>query len=525
GNGFIDDVHGWDFLNHDNDPSADASVGEGHGTMVAGCIGAVGNNGLGVSGVNWNVSIMPIKFVPDVAGELAAMDYAIANGAKIINASWGGPQFSYAESAAAQKLLQNGILLVAAAGNYHGNNDRVADYPSGLPYPNILSVSSFSFTGTLSAWAHYGATSIDVTAPGESIYTTTTPDQYDYTDGTSFSAPLTAGVAALILAQYPTATYQDIKGRIMASSTKMQQHGLSATDGRINAGQALSINPQPELVISSLQLNDNNNNLIDPNESISLNITLENVWQATTGITATLTTTDPLVSIATATSSWIDLNMGQKAAANVDFALQIGDFIGYRSIPFSLTITTASGHTFMRHFSLTSGRLLPDTTYQANTMQHEQDLFQYYHIDVAAGQPLLNITSKANADVDILLKYGSQPLFDYNSYDINPVYGRDKYTQVSATGFTGNEQIIITHPQAGTWHVVVASFDRQAASYELLASTTSSLALVPNIPQSTSRNQSVCIQPAQLFSPSSLFFVLSLLAFKLLVLKKRHQKG
>ncbi|MDX8387829.1 MAG: S8 family peptidase [Ghiorsea sp.] len=510
GNGYADDLHGWDFVNNDNDPSADVGKGEGHGTMVAGCIGAVGNNVLGVSGVNWNVSIMPLKFLGDVASELAAIDYAIANGAHIVNASWGGPQFSYAESAGMQKLLNAGILLVAAAGNNNVNNDKVLDYPSSLPYANILAVSAMQPDGRLTSWSHYGATTVDVAAPGHTIYTTTsdtTGPLYDYTSGTSFSAPLTAGVAALVKAQYPGATYQELKGRLMASSTKLGQHGLSATDGMVNADLALRIAPRPELVIADLALKDSNNNLIDPNESLQLNITLENVWQAATGINGTLSTTDSLVTMTKSTSTWANLSIGGKATAS--FTFSTGEINGFREIPFVLDLITTEGATFKRFFTLNSGTLIPDVSYQGTTMTHDQAEFQYYHVDVAAGTPLLNIQTTADADIDILVRYGAEPLFDYALYGINPIFGRDKDSLISAQPSTGNEQVLVENPQAGTWHIIVISFDQKAATYTVKAG--SSLDLT----RSGGGSSGLCLSNTWLFVPSTWLMLLVILALSM----------
>ncbi|MDQ6988530.1 MAG: S8 family peptidase, partial [Mariprofundaceae bacterium] len=512
GNGYIDDVHGWDFVDNDNDPSADAGNGEGHGTMVAGCIGAVGNNGIGVAGVNWNVSIMPLKFSGDVASELAALNYAAANGAQIVNASWGGPQFSFAESAGMQTLLDNGILLVAAAGNYDGNNDRVLDYPSSLPHANILAVSAYKNDGNLTSWSHFGATTVDVAAPGSGIYTTTTPNTYDFVSGTSFSAPYTAGIAALILAQYPTLSYQEVKGRIMASVDTMNQKMLNATDGRVNAAKALTMPAQPELVIADLQLSDNNNNQLDPNESINLNIELENVWLAATGITASLSSSHALVSVFPASVSWANLNMGAKAFANSAFTLNIGDISGFSHIPFTLTIQTNNGVSFTRHFNLDIGTLIADTIHQGQIMRHDQDEFQYYHIDVPAGSAFLNITSAAQNDIDILLRFAAPSQFDYALYSINPKFGRDPNTIVSVAAHTGNEQILISQPQAGTWFVTVISYDQKPTNYQILASTTSSQALVPSSSSSSSKS-SLCLSPTWLTAWSNFTLLLLLLYF------------
>lgn len=508
-NGFIDDVHGWDFVANDNDPSATPGRDEGHGTNVAGCIGAAGNNGRMMSGVNWNVSVMPLKFFGDVAGELAALDYAINNGAKIVNASWGGPQFSRAESAGMVKLRDNGILLVAAAGNNDGNNDKVADYPSSLPYPNILAVAAHDIRGQYTSWTHVGQTNVDLAAPGLSVISLATSDSYTRVSGTSFSSPYVAGVAALVLAQYPTSTYQEIKGRIMASTVAMNELGLSATDGRLDAATALSISPQPEIVISSLSLHDSNNQLLDNSESVQLSITLENVWQAATGISATLSSSDALLSIDSPTQTYADLAMGQKGSAVFD--LQTRRFSGYKKFPMTLTIHTGA-FTFTRHFFLDSGTLIAEQASRVLTMQNDQDEFQSFHIDVPAGQPYLNISADAAVDVDLLVRFDAAPQFDFATY-FDPT-GRDAQTLISANP-TGAEQVLISNPQAGTWHVVVVNFAQLPDTYTIKASLTSDQALLPGSTTVSSTTQtSGCLSLSGL-TPSSLGLFAMLLVLHL----------
>lgn len=188
GNGFVDDVHGYDFVDYDPDPM-DA---HGHGTHVAGTIGAVGNNGIGVVGVNWKTQIMVVRAF-NAAGwgttydEVEAIKYAVANGAKVLNNSWGGYSFSQALYAAIQDAQRQGVLFVAAAGNEATNTDVNRHYPSGYNLDNIISVGASDDTDALSCWAgnwpddcargsNYGATTVDLVAPGTAV-TSTVPDK------------------------------------------------------------------------------------------------------------------------------------------------------------------------------------------------------------------------------------------------------------------------------------------------------------------------------------------------------------
>ena len=193
GNGYADDVHGWDFVNDDNNPS-DYSVdlyGDGHGTHVAGIIAAEGNNGIGTTGVMWRAQIMPLQvfdlFQVDAFEGiqntliLAAVEYAVENGARIVNCSFGG----YGESAAMFDILdfadRNGVLVVAAAGNESINNDILPIYPASYDLPNLISVAATDEDGGLAAYSNFGVDSVDVAAPGgnyfSNILSTTPPDR------------------------------------------------------------------------------------------------------------------------------------------------------------------------------------------------------------------------------------------------------------------------------------------------------------------------------------------------------------
>ncbi len=167
GNGYVDDVHGWDFVNNDNDPFDD----NGHGTHVAGTIGASGSNGVGIAGVNWNVQIMPLKFI-GANGQGTADDavrailYATRMGAVASNNSWGGEEFSQALEDAIADADAHGSLFVAAAGNSGKNTDTTPDYPSGFDLPNVITVGATDQNDVRAWFSNYGKQSVDLAAPG-----------------------------------------------------------------------------------------------------------------------------------------------------------------------------------------------------------------------------------------------------------------------------------------------------------------------------------------------------------------------
>lgn len=178
GNGFIDDVNGWDFVDNDSNPVDN----ESHGTHVAGTIAAVGNNGIGITGVTWTAEIMVLRFLDGfgagfVSDEVAAIDYAIAKGAQIINASFGSSSFSSAEREAITRAETAGILFVAAAGNDGENNDSTPQYPSNYALDNIIAVAASDQNDNLASFSDFGPTTVDVAAPGTSIYSAKPPDR------------------------------------------------------------------------------------------------------------------------------------------------------------------------------------------------------------------------------------------------------------------------------------------------------------------------------------------------------------
>ncbi|MEM6531829.1 MAG: fibronectin type III domain-containing protein [Myxococcota bacterium] len=238
GNGFVDDVNGWDFVSDDANPDDD----NGHGTHVAGTVGAVGNDGVGIPGVNWTVSIQAVKML-GASGSGSLFDgassilYAARNGAQIVNASWGCRcNASYVEDAI-RELQANGGLFVAAAGNSTADNDESrAHYPASHPVSNVVSVAATTTSDSLASFSNYGRTRVHVAAPGQGILSTYPGGRYASLSGTSMAAPHVAGMAALLLSLEPSLTTDQLKARLIQSSDPVAAlGGRVVANGRVNA--------------------------------------------------------------------------------------------------------------------------------------------------------------------------------------------------------------------------------------------------------------------------------------------------
>jgi len=200
-----DGRHGFDFYDDDGDPLDE----QNHGTHVAGTIAAVGNNGVGVVGVNWNANIMAMRFMgPDGAGATSdavkCIDWAVDHGAHILCNSWGGPDNSPELIEAVARAERRGVLCIVAAGNTGGtgnNNDQRPSYPASLRSANVISVAAIDRNDARGSFSHYGQQSVDIGAPGVDILSTTINNGYDSYSGTSMAAPHVAGAAALVWEQ------------------------------------------------------------------------------------------------------------------------------------------------------------------------------------------------------------------------------------------------------------------------------------------------------------------------------------
>jgi subtilisin family serine protease len=246
--GTIDDSHGFDADADAGDPMDD----NGHGTHCAGIIGAEGNNGIGIAGINWNVSIMPLKFLGrggfgSTANAIKAINYAIDRkqhgvNVRVINASWGSTSYSRALEDAIRAAGEQGILFVAAAGNSSTDNDKRGHYPSNYDLPNVISVAALDRTDSLASFSNYGLKTVHLGAPGREILSTWLGDDFREASGTSMAAPHVAGVAGLVLASESNLTVAKLRERLLSSVDKVDSlQGKVATGGRLCAAQALGL--------------------------------------------------------------------------------------------------------------------------------------------------------------------------------------------------------------------------------------------------------------------------------------------
>ncbi|MEW6279595.1 MAG: S8 family peptidase [Candidatus Eremiobacterota bacterium] len=238
-NGVVDDVHGYNPAHN----SGDLRDIHRHGTHTAGTIAAVGNNGRGVVGVNWEARVMPIRIFDedgstDVATIVKGLEYATRMGARITSNSWGGTRYNRALEEA---FAASPALHVAAAGNSRIDNDRVPHYPSSFDLPNLVSVAASDKRDRLASFSNYGAESVDLAAPGVGIKSTLPGDRYGSMSGTSMACPHVAGVAALIATAVPQASNQEIKDRLLGGVDRNGSlEGKVRSGGRLNAARALN---------------------------------------------------------------------------------------------------------------------------------------------------------------------------------------------------------------------------------------------------------------------------------------------
>ena len=244
-NGFIDDFRGWDFANDDNNPNDDND----HGSHVSGTIGAVGNNNIGVVGVNWEVSIMPLKFLSSSGSgtlddAIECIIYGVNNGAKILSNSWGGGGRAQSLEDAIQFANDNDVLFVAAAGNDSNDNDSFPSYPANYEVPNVISVAASTSSDNLASFSNRGRNTVHLAAPGQDIRSTTKGNTYNTFSGTSMATPHVSGAAALIWAQFPGLSMPQIKIRLLGGVDRVSSfNNTTSTGGRLNVNNSLSTNP------------------------------------------------------------------------------------------------------------------------------------------------------------------------------------------------------------------------------------------------------------------------------------------
>jgi subtilisin family serine protease len=251
GNGFVDDFHGWNFAGvSTNDPMDDNE----HGTHVSGTIGAKGNDGLGVAGINWNTSILPVKFLTaggsgTLADAVKAIQYATLMNAKVMNNSWGGGGFTQTMMDAIVAAKDKGLLFVAAAGNDAQNADSSPHFPAGYQVENVIAVAATTNQDTLASFSTYGKRTVHIAAPGFNILSSVPHGGYDTFSGTSMATPHVTGAAALLWGTDPSMTFAQVKDRLLRSRDFVPSLARKvASSGRLNVYNAINgiYPPSPE---------------------------------------------------------------------------------------------------------------------------------------------------------------------------------------------------------------------------------------------------------------------------------------
>lgn len=276
-NGYVDDVHGYDFADDDPNPDDDFS---GHGTHVAGTVAAEGNNSTGVTGAGWNGQIMALRFLDNggtISDAIQAIEYAINNGADITNNSWGGGGFSQGLKDAITAAQEAGQLFVAAAGNDGRDTDKNPAYPASYNNENIISVAATNHNDNLASFSNFGEETVDLGAPGEAILSTDiqgsdgfSSGDYATISGTSMASPHVAGSAGLLWSQNPDLNWESVKQTLLDNTDSLSSlDGKTVTDGRLNLNKSVNFN-------ASVAEVGRVNNVTDTTQTVNLSKDFQN---------------------------------------------------------------------------------------------------------------------------------------------------------------------------------------------------------------------------------------------------------
>lgn len=250
GNGYIDDIHGWNFVANNNNPQDD----EGHGTHCSGIVLGTSQDIRAASLTTAKIQIMPLKFLDSTgsgstADAVNAINYAVANGAKVISNSWGGSSPSNSLLNAIAYAYNNKVVFVAAAGNNGTNNDSAPTYPANYSVPNVISVAATSDSDILASFSNYGATTVNLASPGVSILSTYIGNTFAYESGTSMATPFVSGLAALMIRENPNMSAYQVRNLLLGAADKVSNlNNKVSTGARIDFYTAVS---QAKTVIAS----------------------------------------------------------------------------------------------------------------------------------------------------------------------------------------------------------------------------------------------------------------------------------
>jgi len=352
-NGYIDDVNGWDFVYSDNLPADD----NGHGTQVAGIVGASTDNATGVAGVCWNCRLMPVKVmqasgVANYSAIAQGVLYAARKGARVINISLGGYSYSNALLDAVEMATNTyGAVVIAGAGN---DNISTPFYPAA--YESAIAVTGTDQNDLKASFSDYG-TWVDFSAPAVDITTTFMGGDYGSVQGTSYAAAFVSGQVGLIWSHHPDWNPSAVRAQIYYTSEDINllnpDYAGLLGQGRINAYLAVTTIPAPVISLEQTTVNGDPQGRPDPGESATLGVTLANDWLEAENVSGTLTTADTYVTITQGIASFGSIAPGSSAAGNPAFTFDIDAEAGYdHPINFDLSLSADSGYTETINFTV-----------------------------------------------------------------------------------------------------------------------------------------------------------------------------
>ncbi len=309
GDGYIDNIQGWDFVDNDNTPDAQSPFWS-HGVLVQGCAAATTDNNMGISAPAFNSKVLPVRCGngSTISYGYEGMVYAADMGCQFINCSWGGPGYSDFEKDIIQYVsINKGALVVAACGN---NGNETIFYPGAYPY--VLNVASTKTDDSKSSFSNYGSW-VDVSAPGESIYTTDYNNSYTFQSGTSLSSPIAAGASALIKSQFPFLTSMQVGQLLKITSDNIDAQNPTYIGklgyGRINLFNAMqNAYPGPALEINEYILTDYLGDVFTPGDTAFFSIEYINYLAVTGNCNVTITSASPYISILNPTQNFGIIN-------------------------------------------------------------------------------------------------------------------------------------------------------------------------------------------------------------------------
>jgi serine protease len=352
------DFFGWNFVDNTNNPMDN----NGHGTNVAGILGATGNNGTGVAGVDWNVQIMPVKFMgADGSGTVSdfiqGLNYAIRHGAKITNNSWDGAPYSSALYGAVLNAADHGQIFVAAAGNQGTNNDNIPDYPASLSLSlsNVVAVAATDNQDNLASFSNYGPNSVALAAPGVNILSTLPDGEYGTMSGTSMAAPEVTGAMALVWGLHPNWSYHQVIDQVLNTVDKLPSlEGKVSSGGRLDVAAAVgwNLSTQTTPTVTNAALEGVTTNSMD-----AIRLTFNEPIDVSTFASSDVTLTDPYgrvipVSVSVVPNSGdrqIQLSFANHTVlGNYHLSINsyVRDMMGVRLAPYSATIELQAARTY-----------------------------------------------------------------------------------------------------------------------------------------------------------------------------------